>query len=103
MRALFECAYTYGWRMSELENLRVRQVALLARTIRLDAGTTKNDEPRLVKMTDTVYRLLSQCITSKQSNDHVFTRPGAKAVRDFRRTWNNVCCAANLGSMVCPD
>lgn len=103
MRALFECAYTYGWRISELENLRLRQVALLARTIRLDAGTTKNDEPRIVKMTDTVYGLLSQCIASKQPHDYVFTRPDAKPVRDFRDAWTKVCCAANLGSMVCPD
>jgi len=103
MRALFECAYTYGWRMSELENLRVRQVSLLARTIRLDAGTTKNDEPRVVKMTDTVYGLLRQSIASKQPNDYVFTRQDAKAVRDFRQTWTKVCCTAGLGLMVCPD
>ena len=102
MRGLFECGYTYGWRISELENLRLRQVSLLARTIRLDAGTTKNDEPRIVKMTDTIYGLLGQCMAGKQPHDYVFTRPDAKPVRDFRHTWTTVCCAANLGRIVCP-
>jgi hypothetical protein len=54
-------------------------------------------------MTDAVYGLLSQCVASKQPNDHVFTRTDATAVRDFRHTWTKVCCAANLGLMVCPD
>jgi integrase len=42
MRALLECGYSYGWRHEELLNLRTRQVDLLAGTIRLDPGMTKN-------------------------------------------------------------
>jgi site-specific recombinase XerC len=42
MRALFELGFTYGWRDAELRGLRVQQVNLLAGTIRLDPGTTKN-------------------------------------------------------------
>jgi hypothetical protein len=38
-------AYTYSWRMqSEVLTLKRRQVDLDAGTLRLDAGTTKNDE-----------------------------------------------------------
>lgn len=48
LRAMLETAYHYGWRVSELLNLRVRQVDLLARTIRLEPGTTKNQEGREV-------------------------------------------------------
>jgi len=40
MRALFECGYAYGWRESELLNLRVQQVNFSDRTIVLDPGTT---------------------------------------------------------------
>jgi hypothetical protein len=36
LRAMLETAYNYGWRVSELLNLRVGQVDLVARTIRLD-------------------------------------------------------------------
>ena len=42
-------------------SLRVRQLDLSARTIRLDVGTTKNDEGREVTMSDAVHTLLQQC------------------------------------------
>jgi integrase len=42
-------AHTYGWRMqSEVLTLERRQLDLEAETLRLDAGTTKNDDGRLV-------------------------------------------------------
>jgi integrase len=45
-------AYTYGWRMrSEVLTLERRQLDLEAGTLRLDPGTTKNDEGRLVYLT----------------------------------------------------
>jgi integrase len=41
-------AYTYGWRMqSEVLSLDRRQLDLAAGTLRLDPGTTKNDDGRL--------------------------------------------------------
>ena len=45
-------AYTYGWRMqSEVLSLERRQLDLAAGTLRLDPGTTKNDEGRVVYLT----------------------------------------------------
>jgi integrase len=41
-RAIVETGRTYGWRISELLNLRVSQIDLLSRTIRLD--DSKNGE-----------------------------------------------------------
>jgi len=58
MRALFETGYTYGWRISELLNLRVKQVDLSSRTIRLNPGETKNEDGRVTRMTRTVHQLL---------------------------------------------
>ena len=58
MRALFEVGYNFGWRIGELMGLRVRQIDLISRTIRLDPGTTKNDEGRTIVMTGLVYALL---------------------------------------------
>jgi integrase len=46
LRAIFEVGYTYGWRHEELLSLRVRQVNLSTGTIRLELGTTKNDQGR---------------------------------------------------------
>ena len=45
-RTLVECASFIGWRHEELLSLRVRQVDLEHRILRLEPGTTKNDEGR---------------------------------------------------------
>jgi integrase len=60
LRAMFEVGYNFGWRISELTNLRVRQIDLASRTIRLEVGEMKNDEGREVEMTPLVYALLQQ-------------------------------------------
>jgi integrase len=84
LRAMFEVAYSFGWRKGELLNLRVRQVDLTSRTIRLEAGETKHDEGRTAVMTSLIYALLQQCLIGKQADDHVFTRDGGQPVCDFR-------------------
>ena len=100
LRAMFEVGYNFGWRISELLNLKVGQIDLSSRTIRLEVGETKNDEGREVEMTPLVYALIQQCVTGKQSGDFVFTR-AKRPVRDFRGTWAKVCCKAGVGKMVC--
>jgi integrase len=108
-RALLTTAYSFAFRKGELLNLRVRQVDLASRQIRLEAGTTKNGEGRIAPMTDEAFTLLTACVIGKQKNDYVFTRPAAKPglpaepVRGFRRRWAKVCCAVGLGELVCPD
>lgn len=104
LRAMFEVGYNFGWRVSELLNLRVRQVDLAAKTIRLETGETKNDEARTVSMTPLVYGLVQQCVTGKQPNDCVFTR-GAhnKPIRDFRGTWEKVCEEAGVTALLFHD
>lgn len=91
MRVLLELAYTYSWRRSELLGLRVRQVNLVSRTIRLDPGTTKNKEGREVVMTGKVETLLRAAVAGKRPDDHVITwdrgRSKGKPVRDFRDAW----------------
>jgi integrase len=103
MRSLFEVAYNFGWRISELSSLRVRQVDLTSRTIRLEPGTTKNDEGRTVVMTGLVYALLQQCVLGKQPDDFVFTRDRGKPVRDFRGAWDKVCKQAKVPGLLFHD
>jgi integrase len=101
-RALIEVAHTYGWRKQELLDLRARQVDLLARTIRLDPGETKNGEGREVTMTDMVHALLTECVRGKSGgDDFVFTRSNGRPVRDFRKSWADLCIKAGLGLMRC--
>src|SRR5262245_49220546 len=66
LRSLLATAYTFGFRKSELLNLRVRQVDLLNRTIRLNAGETKSGDGRTVKLTSDVFFLLQACISGKK-------------------------------------
>jgi integrase len=94
LRALLEAAYTYGWRRSELISLRVRQLNFLEREISLDPGTTKNDEGRVVHMTDTVYEWFRVMSEGKGAEDFVFTRKNGKPVKEFRAAWQNLCIRA---------
>jgi integrase len=104
MRGLFEIAYNYGWRVGELLNLRVRQVDLLSGTIRLNSGETKNDDGRVVVMTEKVRWLLTGCIASKKPEEYVFTRGGnGKPVRDFRDAWERICVRAGVPSLLFHD
>jgi integrase len=103
LRAMFEVGYNFGWRVSELLTMHVRQIDLASRTIRLEVGETKNDEGREVEMTPLVYALIQQCIVGKQSEDFVFTRENGKAVRDFRGSWEKVCKAAGLPELLFHD
>jgi integrase len=100
-RTLVECGRTYGWRVSELIGLRVWQVDLIQRVLRLEPGTTKNSEGREVVMTDAVFTLLSACVIGKGPKDQVFTRKNGKPVRDFRCTWDNACVRAGIGNVIC--
>jgi integrase len=43
-RAIVEGGRTYGWRVGELLNMRVKQIDLLARTIRLEPGTSEPEK-----------------------------------------------------------
>ena len=103
LRALLEAGYNYGWRVSELLSLRVGQVDLIARTIRLEPGSTKNGEGRTVSIeSGTLLHLLCHCVDGKRPEDHVFTR-GDKPVRDFRRSWENLCTAAGVPTLLFHD
>ena len=104
LRAMFELAYTYGWRRSEISRLKVSQVDLMRRTIRLEPGRmTKNRQGRTIVMTSAVHSLLSACITGKQPNDLVFTREGGKPVKDFAKAWKNACTAAGVPGLLFHD
>lgn len=103
LRAMFETGYTYGWRHEELLALRVRHVSLVAGTIRLEPGTTKNSEGREVSMTLPVKTLLTQCVHGKGQDDYVFTREDGKAVKDFRGVWASACEAAKVSELLFHD
>lgn len=96
LRAFLECAFTYGWRKGELIGLSVRQCNFTAAEIRLDSGSTKNGEGRVVYMTDTVHDLLKPLCEDKKPNDSVFTRRDGSVIKDLRGSWWNLCIDASV-------
>jgi integrase len=98
LRSLIACCYSFGFRKSELLNLRCGQVDLFDRLIRLDAEDVKNNEARDVPMTSEVFQLLSECVRGKQAEDYVFTRePAGSHVVDPREEWYSLCVSSGLG------
>jgi integrase len=101
LRAMLSVGYNYGWRAGEILSMRVRQIDLADRTIRLEVGMTKNGHGRTVKMTQEVYTLLHACMTGKGPDDHLFTRQDGSPVLDFRGAWQGVCVRCGLGKFIC--
>lgn len=83
--------------------MRVNQVDVSQRVIRLEPGTTKNRDGREVLMTDEVFKLLSALVQGKSAEDHVFTRSNGKPVCDFRGTWKNACAHAGTPELLFHD
>jgi integrase len=96
-------SFFHGWRISELLNMRVKQIDLLSRTIRLEPGRTKNRDGREVTMTKRVHELLKLCVFGKAGESFVFTRSNGQAVRDFRGTWAKACKDAGVPELFFHD
>lgn len=112
LRTMFEVAYSYGWRKSELLELKVSQVDMAERTIALNPGETKNDESRVVVMTAKIFDLIGACIAAKAPGDYVFTRSshgrghqlkqGGRIV-EFRADWAAACKEAGVEGLLFHD
>lgn len=110
-RSVLIVLYVTGWRVSEVLSLQWRQVDFEAGTLRLDPGTTKNDEARVFVMpmqlrqalerqrayTDEVQRVRGCIIPG------VFHREDGAAIRGFRKAWKTACKAAGCPGMLRHD
>jgi integrase len=103
LRGLFEVAYTYGFRKSELTTMRVRQVDLKEGTIELNPGETKTDEGRVIEMTESVRQVLALCIDGKGPDELVFTRGNGSPAGNFRRVWSRARIAAGCPRLLFHD
>ena len=94
---MLEVGYTFGWRVSEVKILSIRQFDIGSSRILLDPGTTKNDDGRVVKFKpgSVLASLLTACCHGKQSDDYVFTREDGSRVRDFRSRGRRFVVHAN--------
>jgi integrase len=111
LQAVVTVAYITGWRIkSEILKLQWRQVSFEAETIRLDPGTTKNDEGRLFVMTPELRAVLLEQRAATDALQQatgqiiplVFHRNG-RPIKAFRRVWINACRRAGIPDRIPHD
>ena len=108
-------AYTYGWRRSEILTLTLAQVDLKAGTLRLEPGTTKNEEGRLVYLTPELRPLLAAQIERVRRLErrldgiipylfpHLNRPHQGKRIKNFSKAWGNACKQAGVPGMLLHD
>ncbi len=95
-------AYKTGWRESEIADLTWSQVDLDAGIVRLEPGTTKNDEGRTVFLDTELQQLFKNQLEERKRThrltEYVFpNHDGTSRIKDFRYKWNEGCRSAGLG------
>jgi integrase len=109
LQAAVAIAYRFGWRVQEILRVERRQLDLEAGTLRLDPGTTKNDEGRLVYLTPDLARLLGEQLERVRGLERktgriipfLFPylsgrRRAGQRRRDFRNAWAKACEKAGV-------
>lgn len=95
-------AFVTGWRFkSEVLPLTADRVDLRTGVVRLDVGTTKNNQGRTFYMTAELRDVLTTQMAALDElkkrgtiSPYVFHRPDGTAIKDFRKAWKNACEAA---------
>ena len=106
-------AYLTGWRVqSEILPLEWRHVDLKAGTVRLDPGTTKNQEGRMFPFSK-YPELRELLVQQRRSTTAIEKQRGAicqwlfhrngRRIRSIRGAWENACVAAGFPNMIPHD
>lgn len=116
VRVACDIGYTFAWRIkSEVLTLQRRHVDLDAGTIRLDPGSTKNKDGRIVYLTPDLTRLLREQFArvdrlSRESGriiPHVFPhltgRFQGERIGNFRQAWQTACRRAGMPGKLVHD
>ena len=101
LRPVVAFAYYTGMRKSEILKLVWSQVDLREGTVRLEVGTTKNDDARTVALpSDLLEELKNQrAIRDKefpQCKFVFFNHKTGKQIKDFRGAWDRATCKCGL-------
>ena len=107
--AVAQFAYLTGWRKSEVLGLEWRCVD--STSVRLDPGTTKNDEGRVFPLTRPLVELLEQRRRSTRALEQsgsrlvpfVFTWQDGRQIRDFREAWGHAVAQAGVPGRIFHD
>jgi len=94
MKGVFTVGYFTGMRKEEILTLQWEQVNLFDRTVTLEAGTTKNNEARILYLTGELYETILEQHNNKKGS-YVFHRAGQK-ITDFRFAWSKAFREAGI-------
>ncbi len=103
-RSVLVGMYFTGMRIGEVLAIQWSQVDIAEREIRLEPGTTKNDEARTLPLHG---ELLEMIKMQRQERDRkyptcswVFSNSG-RPIKNMYKAWRTGCVKADLGKMVC--
>jgi hypothetical protein len=107
LQVVIDIEYTFGWRnQREVLTLEKRHLDLTAGTLRLDPGTTKNDDGRVVYLTPELQQALAEQLARVQALErqlgriipflfpHLRGRLAGTRRKDFRKAWATATRAA---------
>jgi integrase len=107
LRSALTFAYYTGCRRGEILALQWPQVDLVARVVRLEPGTTKNDEARTLPLTKELFEALSMQRSIRDTKwptcPWVFFNEAGGRIGRFERSWNTACKTAGLAGEGQPD
>ena len=107
--------YTFGWRLDEVMGLTLSQVDLEAGTLRLEPGSTKNEEGRIVYLTPELKPLLAaqfdrvKTLSRKLGRVIPFVFPHLRGCykgqqrRTFYTVWRDACTKAGCPGLLIHD